>query len=122
MSVLNESNDTTTNAIDCTVSSRVLHILIETSSTILDQDHRKLVRIRKFANNQVHESQRRCSRKYSFPTLFCRFMTIQVLFRWPMMTWTKIQYKAVVKYRMDVKWRQTIKKVLSQKNFHLLPA
>ena len=54
MSVLNDSNDTTTNAMDCTVSSRVLHILIETSSTILDQDHRKLVRILKFANNRVH--------------------------------------------------------------------
>ena len=54
MSVLNGSNDTATNAIDCTVSSRVLHILIETSSTILDQDHRKLVRILKFAKNQVH--------------------------------------------------------------------
>ena len=54
MSVLNDSNDTTTNAMDSTVSSRVLHILIETSSTILDQDHRKLVRILKFANNRVH--------------------------------------------------------------------
>ena len=53
MSVLNDSNDTTTNAMDCTVSSRVLHILIETSSTILDQDHRKLVRILKFAINRV---------------------------------------------------------------------
>lgn len=54
MSVLNDSKDTTTKAIDCLVSSRVLHILIDTSSTILDQDHRKLVRILKFLINQVH--------------------------------------------------------------------
>ena len=54
MSVLNDSKDTETKAIDCSVSSRVLHILIETSSTILDQDHRKLVRILKFVKNQVH--------------------------------------------------------------------